>query len=178
MNADVYQNLALNFSVDHLTSAHRLLNAAVGLAGETGEVAALIHSKVHGDHLTARYLTLVMTVGHLGEMIKKSRWHGHDLDYGQADATAQAIKRLAEQVINALGFEALHNAPTQDEVSIDPIVKDQASKEVGDVQWYAAQAADALNVPLSVVMSKNIEKLSRRYGRAFSVAASLNRSEA
>ncbi len=55
--------------------------------------------------------------------------------------------------------------------------KDELIKELGDVAWYLAEAATALNVPLEEVFAANIEKLKRRYPDGFSSEASINRKE-
>jgi len=87
----------------------KLLNAALGLAGEAGEFA---------DH------------------IKKNRFQGHDLD------------------------------------------PDHLVKELGDILWYIAQAATALDVPIDEVMARNIKKLEARYPEGhFDADRSRNREE-
>lgn len=85
-----------------------LLNGALGLTGEAGEVA---------DH------------------IKKAIFHGHSLDF--------------TDLVN----------------------------ELGDVCWYLALLCHAIDVPLEEVMSRNIEKLKKRYPEGFSESASINRTE-
>ena len=50
-------------------------------------------------------------------------------------------------------------------------------KELGDVCWYIALLCHAIGVPLEEVMSRNIEKLEKRYPEGFSESASINRSE-
>ncbi len=85
-----------------------LLNGALGLTGEAGEVA---------------------------DMVKKHIFHGHDL--------------TPEDII----------------------------KELGDVCWYLALMCTAIGVSLEEVMSKNIEKLEKRYPEGFSESASINRTE-
>lgn len=84
-----------------------LLNGALGLPGEAGEVA---------DH------------------IKKYIFHGHPLD------------------------------------------RSELIKELGDVCWYLALIAHAIDVPLDVIMISNIEKLRNRYPEGFSESASINRT--
>lgn len=49
--------------------------------------------------------------------------------------------------------------------------KDAAVKELGDVQWYLALAADALGVTLEHVMERNIAKLQSRYPHGFTAEA-------
>lgn len=91
-----------------VTDPGELLNGALGLTGESGEVA---------------------------DLIKKYLFHGHDLD------------------------------------------KDELVKELGDVCWYVALLCHAIGVSLEEIMSRNIEKLKKRYPEGFSSEASINRTE-
>ena len=47
--------------------------------------------------------------------------------------------------------------------------------ELGDVLWYLAEAASALNLDLSDIAEKNLEKLSNRYPNGFSSERSIHR---
>ncbi|MBS6196614.1 MAG: nucleoside triphosphate pyrophosphohydrolase family protein [Clostridiales bacterium] len=51
------------------------------------------------------------------------------------------------------------------------------AEELGDVAWYLAEAAMALELPLEEVLQGNIDKLKRRYPEGFAVEKSLNRRE-
>ncbi len=53
--------------------------------------------------------------------------------------------------------------------------KEKMIEEIGDVAWYIAEIAYALNVDLETVLTRNIEKLKKRYPEGFSVERSLNR---
>lgn len=55
--------------------------------------------------------------------------------------------------------------------------KEELIKELGDVAWYLAAAATALEIPLEEVFEKNIKKLRKRYPDGFSFEASINRVE-
>ena len=55
--------------------------------------------------------------------------------------------------------------------------KEKMIEEIGDVAWYIAEIAYALNVDLETVLTKNIEKLKKRYPEGFSVERSLNRKD-
>lgn len=48
-------------------------------------------------------------------------------------------------------------------------------KELGDVAWYLAEAATALNVPLEQILQRNIEKLKNRYPQGFEAERSVTR---
>lgn len=55
------------------------------------------------------------------------------------------------------------------------VSRDQALKELGDLLWGIAQAADAWGLSLSDVATVNIQKLRARYPDGFSAAASAAR---
>ena len=55
--------------------------------------------------------------------------------------------------------------------------RDALIKELGDVSWYLAEAATALDIDLSEVFERNIEKLKKRYPEGFSEERSINRTE-
>lgn len=49
------------------------------------------------------------------------------------------------------------------------------SKELGDIAWYLAEAATALDMPLENVFQANLEKLKKRYPNGFDAEKSLIR---
>ena len=111
MTIDEYQQAALrtaNMS-SYKDALSAMTNAALGLCGESGEVA---------------------------DIVKKATFQGHDF-----------------------GSE-----------------KEHIVKELGDIAWYLALAASALDVPLSEVLEMNIEKLKRRYPDGFDAERSMHRS--
>ena len=55
--------------------------------------------------------------------------------------------------------------------------RDKLIKEIGDVAWYIAEIATALDVELEDVLERNIEKLKKRYPDGFTYEDSLNRKE-
>ena len=55
--------------------------------------------------------------------------------------------------------------------------RDALIKELGDVAWYLAEAAEALEIPLEEIFERNIEKLKKRYPKGFSEEKSINRTE-
>lgn len=108
MNVNDYQKLAMRTLNPEIEKKELILNAAMGLCGESGEVI---------------------------DLVKKHLFQGHDLD---------------------------------DEKLI---------KELGDVAWYLAEAATALNVNLSEILEKNIKKLENRFPDGFNSNRSINRGE-
>ena len=55
--------------------------------------------------------------------------------------------------------------------------KDHLIKELGDVAWYLAEAATALDISLEDVFKGNIDKLKSRYPEGFETQKSLIRTE-
>ena len=55
--------------------------------------------------------------------------------------------------------------------------KEHLIKELGDVAWYLAEAATALDISLEDVFQGNIDKLKSRYPEGFETKKSLIRTE-
>ena len=108
MNVNEYQRLAMTTLNKDLNKKDVLINAVMGLCGESGEAI---------------------------DIVKKHLHQGHELN------------------------------------------KDKLIKELGDIAWYLAEAAYALDVDLSDVLEGNINKLKARYPEGFSVDKSVNRME-
>lgn len=53
--------------------------------------------------------------------------------------------------------------------------KEHFAKELGDICWYLAEAATALDMDLEEIMAANIEKLRKRYPDGFSTEDSIMR---
>ena len=53
--------------------------------------------------------------------------------------------------------------------------RDSLIKELGDIAWYLAETAYALDVSLEDVMKMNIEKLAARYPQGFDQERSVSR---
>lgn len=56
-----------------------------------------------------------------------------------------------------------------------PLDKEHLAKELGDVAWYLAEAATALDIPLEDILRGNIEKLKKRYPDGFDSEKSIVR---
>ena len=56
-----------------------------------------------------------------------------------------------------------------------PLDKEDLINELGDIAWYLAEAATALNVDLEEILIKNIEKLKKRFPDGFSTDKSIHR---
>lgn len=53
--------------------------------------------------------------------------------------------------------------------------KEHLAKELGDIAWYLAEAATALDLPLEQIFRANIEKLKNRYPEGFDAKRSMVR---
>ena len=54
--------------------------------------------------------------------------------------------------------------------------KEKLLKELGDIAWYLAEAAFALDTPLDTVLQQNIDKLKARYPQGFDTEKSIHRT--
>lgn len=55
--------------------------------------------------------------------------------------------------------------------------REHLAKELGDIAWYLAEAATALELSLEEILQANLDKLKKRYPQGFSTEDSLRRSE-
>ena len=55
--------------------------------------------------------------------------------------------------------------------------REKLAKELGDICWYLAETATALDLSLEDIMAANIQKLKKRYPEGFDTERSRNRAE-
>lgn len=55
--------------------------------------------------------------------------------------------------------------------------KEHLAKELGDIAWYLAEAATALDLSLEEIFQANIEKLKKRYPEGFEIQRSTHREK-
>ena len=55
--------------------------------------------------------------------------------------------------------------------------REKLAKELGDICWYLAETATALDLSLEDIMAANIEKLKRRYPDGFDARRSIHREK-
>ena len=107
MTVNEYQKLAMTTLNRELSQKDILINAVMGLCGESGEAI---------------------------DIVKKHLFQGHNLE------------------------------------------KEKLAKELGDIAWYLAEAATALDMDLEDIFSANIEKLRKRYPEGFDADRSIHRN--
>ncbi len=106
MNINDYQKDAMTLLNPALTERDVLMNALMGLCGESGEAI---------------------------DLMKKHLYQGHPLD------------------------------------------REKLIKELGDIAWYLAEAATGLDIDLSEVLRRNLDKLHARYPQGFDPQRSMHR---
>lgn len=55
--------------------------------------------------------------------------------------------------------------------------REKLAKELGDIAWYLAETAWALDIPLEDILQANIDKLKKRYPEGFDPRRSLHREQ-
>ena len=53
--------------------------------------------------------------------------------------------------------------------------REKLAKELGDIAWYLAETAYALDIPLEDILQANVDKLKKRYPEGFDAQRSINR---
>ena len=53
--------------------------------------------------------------------------------------------------------------------------KEHLAKELGDIAWYLAETAYALDIPLESILQGNIDKLRKRFPEGFDTVRSVER---
>lgn len=55
--------------------------------------------------------------------------------------------------------------------------KEHIAKELGDVAWYLAVAANSIGYDLETILQMNVDKLMKRYPDGFDIEKSIHRKE-
>lgn len=53
--------------------------------------------------------------------------------------------------------------------------REKLARELGDIAWYLAETAWALEIPLEEILQANIDKLKKRYPEGFDARRSIDR---
>jgi NTP pyrophosphatase (non-canonical NTP hydrolase) len=169
MDTTTYHKAAMATSVEHATPEHRLVNAALGLAGEAGEVAVLVGDALSGDRVARHTLISVSELAMVAEHIKKARYHGRTMDAGALRIQLARVRRALARLEEAIEGEYLTGAPAADALHLDDLREPAVIDEGGDVLWYVTQLADGLGLTLTDLAERNVEKLRTRWFEGFSL---------
>jgi NTP pyrophosphatase (non-canonical NTP hydrolase) len=92
-------------------------------------------------------------------------------DLDKRDVLINGVMGLCGEAGEAIDIVKKHLAQGHD------LDREKLIKELGDVAWYLAETAHALDVPLEDVLQRNIDKLKARYPEGFEVKRSIERTE-
>ena len=88
---------------------------------------------------------------------------------GKKDVLINGVMGLCGEAGEAIDIVKKHLAQGHE------LDREKLIKELGDVAWYLAETAYALDAPLEDVLQRNIDKLQARYPRGFEAERSLHR---
>ena len=151
-----------------------------------GEVVTIIGSSGSGKSTMLRCVNLLerMDGGHV-------LYHGKDILSGQMDVNEYQKSAMTtlnptldrkDVLINSVMGLCGESGEAIDIVKKwlmqgHELDKEHLIKELGDVAWYLAEAATALDVPLETVFQENLDKLHRRFPNGFDTQASVHRKK-
>ena len=92
-------------------------------------------------------------------------------ELSQKDVLINGVMGLCGESGEVIGLVKKHLAQGHE------LDKEKMIKELGDVAWYLAETAYALDVDLETVLVRNIEKLKARYPQGFDQSRSIHRHE-
>lgn len=92
-------------------------------------------------------------------------------DLSKKDVLINGVMGLCGEAGEAIDIVKKHLAQGHE------LDKEKLIKELGDVAWYLAETAYALDTDLETVFNLNIEKLKRRYPEGFKKEKSISRNE-
>lgn len=164
------------------------LYRAVGLCGETGEVARLIASEVslmddEKKQMLGMALVVYDRLSYLSEHIKKHTNHGHEFNdeyfTDMLYSLLSSVHSLCDTVgINpkpAFNHEYVTKNVTYFTKGPKQVDRDELTEELGDVQWYANTLPALFGIKSHTILEKNIQKLRKRYQEGFSEEKSRDR---
>lgn len=90
-------------------------------------------------------------------------------ELGQQEILINGVMGLCGEAGEAIDLVKKHLAQAH------PLNREALLEELGDVAWYLAETAWALDASLEEVLQQNLDKLNRRYPEGFDAARSLHR---
>ena len=88
---------------------------------------------------------------------------------GQQDILVNGVMGLCGEAGKVINIVKKHLAQGH------PLDREALIRELGDVAWYLAETATALDLDLDAVLSQNLAKLRARYPEGFSAQQSMRR---
>lgn len=184
MTGHEYQQLALRTARKDLDSTQLLLNGALGLAGESGEVVEAIQEHLCHDH----WLDKTQIAKELGDIF----WYlaiassalDVDLDtiFQTNVDTPSADLDSTQRLLNGTLGLAVKSGEVIDTIKKHlfqghSLNKSYIIEKLGDIYGYLVVSSSALNIELDAILQMNIDKLKARYPDGFEAERSVNRKE-
>lgn len=176
MNPNKYQELAMRTSNKELDKGEHVINGALGLCGEAGEVMRAVrakHSAGYVDNVLDEagdvcwYLAELCTAlgVHLGEVFPSESSVLIEMsDIEAADSIAMLAAKIADAVKKA--YMQGHHFDRE-------YIKEQMEGIAYGIEVIAAFKW----VHVTKIMERNVEKLKKRFPNGFSAERSINREE-
>ena len=92
-------------------------------------------------------------------------------ELGKKDVLINGVMGLCGESGEAIDIVKKHLAQGHE------LDREHLIKELGDIAWYLAEAATALDLPLEQIFQENIDKLKKRYPEGFEVKKSIERTQ-
>ena len=172
---DDYQTRAFTTAVYPGRGEDQVIYPAVALCEEAGELAGVVMDALNkhriaepGDyHVAAAALNLASTCGKVMGLVKKAFRNDPQ---GVLTPDRLVAIRQAATLAESAAFDVLTAIQLTDRVEFPRLVledvdRDKATKEVGDVLWYAADFCTEIHVSLGYVGDVNYDKLADRARR-------------
>lgn len=175
-----------------------LLKAVIGFAFEELEVKRIL-----ADHMTPNIASgrVMEKAGmkHMGTENGKYEKQGILYDAEIYEIRNERKPRLTVSEYQQLAMSSLNPALSRKDVLLNGVMglcgesgeaidlvkkhlfqghtldKKKLAEELGDIAWYLAETAHALDIPLEEIFRGNITKLAKRYPEGFSAERSVNR---
>lgn len=154
------------------TQPERLANAALGLAGESGEIAEIIANAIDADDLVLLALQLALVCGRVCDAVKKARFHGTALGRGQFGLWLAELR-------DAAGLLAAIDEEPQPITFRAPLDAAHLAEEGGDASWHLlVQLCAGAGTDPAAMLAANIRKIDTRFPDGFTPAAANGRDTA
>lgn len=172
MNISDYQRACERTMDEHTQPAERLVNSALGLAGEAGEIAEIIGNSIDADPFIINALQLAVWSGRVCDLVKKERFHGAERCGAELVRLLMDIHKLAIDP----SWDRIAHTFVRFGATFEPLDVPRLREEGGDAAWYLlGQFCAGAGIEAEDMLAGNLHKLASRYPDGFSFEASTAR---
>ena len=178
--------------------ATEAMTAVVNFAVEKLEIKKITADHFAGNEASGNVMRKLGMV-HTGTVKGKYEKHGHRVDAEQYELVLSTGEEMTANEYQRLAMKTLNPKLSKHDVLINGVMglcgeagetidivkkhlhqghtldREGLIKELGDIAWYLAETAYALDVSLEKVLRGNIQKLKERYPEGFETEKSVNR---